>query len=235
MTLQRSVPDCVLGRLPNYLRALDRLDDLSTLQAVTSRDIANASGQTAALVRRDLRSLGHFGKRGTGYPPERLRAVIGRQLGLERSWRIAVVGTAFLSTSELDLIASSENFLVSWTVDDLSGLESMLNAESAASSIEIAVIAMPERYAQAAADLLCEQGVRLLLNCTPAELSLPPGVRCVTVNPLGALRSLAYQASSSARDADSEAPTASLALASAITSQATFDRQSAGFSAQLRA
>ncbi len=236
MTLQRIVPDCVLGRLPNYLRALDRLKDLPTSRAITSREIATASGQTAALVRRDLRSLGHFGKRGTGYPPERLRAVIGQQLGIGRSWRIAVVGTAFLATSEIELIARSENFLLSWTVEDLRALESNLAADSdAGTPIDIAVIASPVGDAQVAADLLCDAGVRLLLNCSPVELRLPASVRYAAVNPIGALLSLTYQASSRAQDVESE--TASSWLSPTAGKRPTFEpadgRQDVAFPAGL--
>lgn len=230
MTLQRTVPDCVLGRLPHYLRAIEKLPDRQPAQAITSREIADASGQTAALVRRDLRSLGHLGKRGTGYPPDRLRAVIGRQLGLERSWRIVVVGTAFLSASELALIAGSENFAVLWTVDDLEALEAKLDIGlDVESPIDIAVIATSEADAQAAADLLCEAGVQLLLNCSPAELHLPPSVRVAVVNPLGALRSLTYKASSRTQDGESDAPSSWMTSMSAgrDTTYQAFSRRTA--------
>ena len=85
------IPDIIIGRLPVYLRALQRLADKG-VQTTSSQELGEIIGISAAQIRKDISQFGEFGKQGTGYSIafliERLRAI----LQVDRAWDMAVVG-----------------------------------------------------------------------------------------------------------------------------------------------
>ncbi|NJD09486.1 MAG: redox-sensing transcriptional repressor Rex, partial [Gemmatimonadetes bacterium] len=87
----KKVPGSTVARLSVYLRVLD---ELRTEGAATlaSGELARRAGTTAAQVRKDLSIFGTFGTRGLGYSVAQLSAALRSILGLERGWRVALVG-----------------------------------------------------------------------------------------------------------------------------------------------
>jgi len=61
-------------------------------RTISSQGLAHQSGVTSAQVRKDLSYFGNFGKRGLGYGVTRLRKEIRLILGLNRRWKVALVG-----------------------------------------------------------------------------------------------------------------------------------------------
>lgn len=96
----RKISDSTVRRLSLYLNQLRALSVRGT-PLVSSRELAEASGTTAAQVRKDLSNFGSFGKRGQGYDVDELRERIESILGLERPWRVAVVGAGKIGTALL--------------------------------------------------------------------------------------------------------------------------------------
>lgn len=96
----RKISDSTVRRLSLYLNQLRALSTRGT-PLVSSRELAEASGTTAAQVRKDLSNFGSFGKRGQGYEVDELRERIESILGLERPWRVAVVGAGKIGTALL--------------------------------------------------------------------------------------------------------------------------------------
>ena len=68
-------------------------------RTVSSQGLAHASGVTSAQVRKDLSYFGNFGKRGLGYAVARLRKEIRLILGLNRRWRVALVGAGNMGSA----------------------------------------------------------------------------------------------------------------------------------------
>jgi redox-sensing transcriptional repressor len=62
----RNIPDIVVGRLPRYLLALQRLHSEGA-RTTSSQELGEKLGLTAAQIRKDLSQFGEFGKQGTGY------------------------------------------------------------------------------------------------------------------------------------------------------------------------
>ena len=60
------IPDIIIGRLPVYLRALQRLADKGVLNT-SSQELGEIIGISAAQIRKDISQFGEFGKQGTGY------------------------------------------------------------------------------------------------------------------------------------------------------------------------
>ena len=87
----KKVSDSTVGRLSLYLRLLVDLEEAGT-QTLSSEELAQKAGTSAAQVRKDLSFFGTFGKRGLGYSVAELIATLRSILGLERRWQVAVVG-----------------------------------------------------------------------------------------------------------------------------------------------
>jgi redox-sensing transcriptional repressor len=60
------IPDIIIGRLPVYLRALQRLSSKG-IQTTSSQELGEIVGISAAQIRKDISQFGEFGKQGTGY------------------------------------------------------------------------------------------------------------------------------------------------------------------------
>jgi len=179
-----------LPRLFLYHRALeDALRD--GRQVLTSQDLARrvGSGISSTQVRKDLSHVGNFGRRGQGYDVVVLVRKLARVLGLDRDWRIAIVGFGYLGHALATFLEyREEKFHIAgifdkddaivgtqWHgvrishVDDLEKVLPVLGCS-------IGIVTVPAGAAQSVADRLVACGITALLNFAPATLKLPPSV-----------------------------------------------------------
>ena len=89
------VPEVVINRLPQYVRALNELLEQRT-EVVSSQLLGHKLNVTPAQIRKDLSYFGRFGKQGRGYNCRYLVGELRQILGLDREWNIAVVGVGRL-------------------------------------------------------------------------------------------------------------------------------------------
>lgn len=200
----KKVSEPTIGRLSLYLRLLLELSD-SGVTMVSSEDLANRSGTTAAQVRKDLSLFGTFGKRGLGYSVEELRTRLRSILGLERTWSVALVGAGRIGAAlfgyenfrrqgfyiEAVFDANPETVGQTWegvVVESVDRLEAVL----AERGIEIAVVAVPARAAQGVVDRLVAAGVRGILNFAPTQLEVPEDVVVRSVDMALEMEGLSY-------------------------------------------
>jgi redox-sensing transcriptional repressor len=85
------IPDIIIGRLPIYLRALQRMADKG-IQTTSSQELGERVGISAAQIRKDISQFGEFGKQGTGYRISFLSDKLREILNINRIWDVAVVG-----------------------------------------------------------------------------------------------------------------------------------------------
>ena len=93
--LEPDIPDIVVRRLPIYHRTLQRFLD-EGLTSVSSSDLAERIGVTAAQIRRDLSNFGKFGKQGKGYDIQHLLREIAGILRINTEWQVALCGFGLL-------------------------------------------------------------------------------------------------------------------------------------------
>ena len=67
-----------------------------------------------------------------------------------------------------------------------------LVAEIQANNIQIAMIAVPARVAQQAADLLVEAGIRAILTYAPISINVPGDVTVQYIDPVTHLQRMTY-------------------------------------------
>src|SRR2546426_9038861 len=84
----RKISDSTVRRLSVYLRFLEQ----AKAPTLSSGELARLGGTTSAQVRKDLSFFGSFGKRGLGYAVPELTRRIRDILGLERGYRVVLVG-----------------------------------------------------------------------------------------------------------------------------------------------
>ena len=85
------IPDIIIGRLPVYLRALQRLADKG-IQTTSSQELGEIVGISAAQIRKDISQFGEFGKQGTGYSISFLIERLQDILKVNRNWEVVIVG-----------------------------------------------------------------------------------------------------------------------------------------------
>jgi redox-sensing transcriptional repressor len=193
-----------VGRLSLYLRQLEGMlrDGLGT---VSSGELGAAVGVRDAQVRKDLAYLGSLGHPGIGYPTQELIAAIRHALGIDREWRVVVVGVGNLARALLRYRGfQQQGFRIVALFDDdpakigqrIEGLEvcppDQLAATVASQRAELGLVSVPAEQAQAVADALMNAGVRGLLNFAPTVLRTRPGVSLVAVDLTVQLEQLAF-------------------------------------------
>lgn len=191
-------------RLSHYYRVLEEVG-AEGRRLISSHRLAEREGVTSAQVRKDLSCFGSFGRRGLGYNVAHLRQEIRAILGLDRRWRVAVVGAGHLgsalmlyrgfATQGFDVVAAFDRDpdrigrpLGDLVVRDVAELK----AAGGRAGYDIGVIATPVRAAQEAADILVAAGVRGILNLAPRKLSVPEHIALRTVDMTVEFESLSF-------------------------------------------
>lgn len=201
---QQPIPDIVIRRLPIYVRTLNALAD-ADVGSVSSEELADLIGVTAAQIRRDLSYFGKFGKQGKGYDTGFLAMTISRILRLDRQWPVALVGLGNLgraianyrgfSPSSFSIVALFDRNPrnVGHVVNGMEILPDIhLSDTITRERIKIGIIATPRTYAQEIADQMVAGGVEAILNYAPVILKVPDTVTIREIDPVSALQSMTY-------------------------------------------
>ncbi|MFA7296851.1 MAG: redox-sensing transcriptional repressor Rex [Dehalococcoidia bacterium] len=205
------IPEVVIDRLPVYFRLLSGLQARG-IGVVSSQELGDALGVTPAQIRKDLSYFGRFGKQGRGYSVDRLAEELRLILGLDRRWKVVLVGAGRLGRAVasyrgfepqgFDIIATydvnpeAQSPINDLEVRDVSRLEDDLRAHP----VDIGIVAVPGAEAQAVIDRLVAGGVTAILNYAPIAAQVPPHVEVRQIDPVLALQGMTYHLRRRARD-----------------------------------
>lgn len=199
------IPTATITRLSIYSRYLEAMAQ-EGVKIVASDKLAEKCGINPAQIRKDLAYFGEFGIRGVGYFVKELLFEIKRILGLNKTWKMALVGIGNLGSALLahqNFIRQGYEFAAVFDVDPakvgrrlpsgqvifhLDELERVVKENN----IEIGVIATPANKAQAVAQSLIEAGVKAILNFAPTQLQVIEGMAVENVDFTVKLDNLAY-------------------------------------------
>ena len=202
--MARRIPQSTVRRLSHYLRSLEDLE-IEGGQTVSSEELATRGHTTAAQVRKDLSHFGSFGKRGLGYPIDELRGRLQHILGVDRCWRVALIGAGRIGsalfeypdfkTRGYDCVAvvdsDPEKIGRIWgelTIRSSDDLESAVRDQE----VELVILAVPAAPAQELADRAVSAGVKGILNFAPVRLKVPPDVHVEDVSLVMELEALSF-------------------------------------------
>ena len=99
--MEKNVPLVVIRRLPRDYRYLTDLKDME-IERVSSQVLSKKLGFTASQVRQDLNCFGGFGQQGYGYNVEILRDEISKILGLDKCYKVIIIGAGNLGHALLN-------------------------------------------------------------------------------------------------------------------------------------
>ena len=199
-----NIPDIVIGRLPLYLRALNRLR-LDEQSVTSSLELGQRLGISSAQIRKDLSHFGGFGKQGTGYQIEYLIEKLGQVLQVNKEWDVAVIGAGNLGNAIAHYKGFSDRgFRIACVFDadpnvigtkvgefTVQPLDTMKEAIQA-NNIKIAMLAVPAEFAQDVADILIDAGVGAILNYAPINITVPENVQVQYIDPVTHLQHMTY-------------------------------------------
>lgn len=174
-------------------------------EVVSSQELGQLLSVTPAQIRKDLSYFGRFGKQGRGYNVRKLLEELRRILGLNRQWRMALVGAGRLGRailgyegfvpqgfrivqafdSDVEMIGRKINGL---EIKDTAKLESILHGNP----VDVGIVAVPADFAQEVIDALVRSGVRAILNYAPTTAHVPTGVNIKRIDPVLALQGMTY-------------------------------------------
>jgi len=198
------ISKATIDRLPLYFRTL-RMSQEEGMEIISSEELGQRLGITPEQIRKDLASFGQFGKKGVGYYIKELISNIGKILGLDHHWQLAVIGVGHLGWA----LAHYRNFdslgfkLVAMfdidpnkigqcikgiKVSNLECLKEVIQEQT----IHIGIIAVPEINAQDVADKLVAAGVRGIWNFAPMKIKVPDSVRVINEDLSVGLSSLSF-------------------------------------------
>lgn len=200
----KRIAESTVRRLSLYLSFLEEIEERGQT-TISSDELASLGGTTSAQVRKDLSFFGSFGKRGLGYSVRELCVSIREILGLERQWRVCIIGAGKIGSALaqyepftrrgflIKAIYDSDREKVGRTVDSLTVRDvSRVEADASKEGFDIAVLAIPPEFAQSVADRVTRAGIKALLSFAPIQLSVPADVTVRTVNMAQELEGLSF-------------------------------------------
>lgn len=200
----KEIPRATAKRLPIYHRYLRYLHNAGKTR-ISSTELSEAVKVDSATIRRDFSYFGALGKRGYGYDVEYLLQFFGKTLNQDRLTTTALIGVGSLGNALLnynfrksnnvrigagfdvnpDLVGTVHSGIPIYSIDEL---EEQLEVQA----IEVAILTVPQEYADEIMDRLIAAGIKGVLNFTPLRFEVPDSVRVQNVDLTNELQTLIY-------------------------------------------
>lgn len=198
------IPDIIIGRLPIYLRALQRMADKG-MQTTSSQELGERVGISAAQIRKDISQFGEFGKQGTGYRISFLIEKLSEIMKIDRIWDVAVVGAGdvghalarypgFINRGfRIVMVFDNDQAKVGQQIGEfvIQGTAGMVETIQEA-GVQVAMLSVPAATAQEVTDMLVKAGVKAILNYAPISLTVSDDVRVQHIDPATHLQRMTY-------------------------------------------
>jgi redox-sensing transcriptional repressor len=198
------IPDIIIGRLPIYLRALQRMADRG-MKTTSSQELGDHVGISAAQIRKDISQFGEFGKQGTGYSIPYLLEKLREILKVDRIWDVALVGAGDIGHAlaryqgftnrgfQITMVFDNDKAKIGQKIGNFTIQDTATMVEKIKSAgIKVAMLTVPASAAQEAADKLVQAGVKAILNYAPISLNVPNGVKVQHIDPATHLQRMTY-------------------------------------------
>jgi redox-sensing transcriptional repressor len=198
------IPDIIIGRLPVYLRALQRMSEKG-VKTTSSQELGEHVRISAAQIRKDISQFGEFGKQGMGYSIPFLLDKLREILRVDRIWDVALIGAGDMGHAlaryqgftdrgfRICMIFDSDPQKVDqkiggYVVEDADKMVERIRA----ASVKVAMLTVPAPAAQEVADKLVQAGVKAILNYAPISLNVPSSVHVQYIDPATHLQRMTY-------------------------------------------
>jgi redox-sensing transcriptional repressor len=203
--MRADISTSTVRRLSAYYRVLRELGS-EGVDIASSTLLAERSGVTPAQLRKDLSCFGHFGVRGRGYDLDSLTRELRAILGLDRRWRVGLVGAGNIGSAlfsyapfraqGFDVVAIYDSDPAKigrvWDGVRIAAIDELRTGAGREPPLDIAILAVPAAAAQEVSDRLVASGVRAILNFAPRPITVPATVALRTVDMAIELEALSF-------------------------------------------
>lgn len=204
MPKNAKISNAVIKRLPRYRRYLGELKK-KKVDKISSNEFSRLIGYTASQIRQDLNNFGGFGQQGYGYNVNDLYDEISAILGLDRKYKMVIVGAGNLGQAIanythyyksgfiVDKIFEINPKMIGLKINDIDVEDYEEIVEYVEKNkIDMGIICTTKESAQEVADKLCFAGIKGIWNFAPVDLEVPAHVALENVHLSDSLHSLAY-------------------------------------------
>lgn len=199
------ISEAVIRRMPGYYRHLRELE-AAGVEQISSQELGERMQLTPSQIRQDIKCFGGYGRQGYGYKISELKGHIGKILGLNAPHSMIIIGAGNIGNAVAQYPTfSREGFKTVAMFDvDADKVDSMLGTVPVYSMdkleqfladcpVDIAVLALPAKYAQETMNRLTACGVRGVWNFAPTDLVHDGSVTVVNVHMSDTLHILSYK------------------------------------------
>lgn len=196
------IPSSSISRLSIYYRTLLSLKDRTF---ISSHELCDLSGCSAAQIRKDFAYFGQFGRPGKGYEVAFLKTELKNILGIGRDWDVVLVGAGNLGSALLAYKGfKRQGFNIRLVFDndtnkigkikqgikikDIRELGETLKANQ----VEIAIVAVPQDVAQEVIDKLVSADIKAVLNFAPIRPKITEDIEVLNIDLSMELERLTY-------------------------------------------
>ena len=207
MKEQTKISQAVIRRMPRYRRYLRDLQK-KNINKISSSQFSKLIGQTASQIRQDFNHFGGFGQQGYGYNVGELHHEVSMILGLDKKYKMVVVGAGNLGHAiinytnysqtgfTVDGIFETNPKLIGTKVNDVEILDfAELEKYVSENKIDIGIICTSKESAQSVADKLIVAGIKGIWNFAPVDLVASESVVLENVHLSDSLYFLSYHIS----------------------------------------
>ena len=199
------ISNAVVKRLPIYLRYLEDLMK-NNVERISSNELSSLIGFTASQIRQDLNNFGGFGQQGYGYNIKGLYKEINSILGLDREYKMAIVGTGNLGQALANYSKYHKSGfpivgmfdinpkIIGLKINDIEVMDSDYLVDFLKENqVDIGIITTDKSAAQSVANKLVEGNVRGIWNFATCDLKVPKRIQVENVHVTDSLNTLAYR------------------------------------------
>ena len=202
---EKGISRAVIKRLPRYYRYLGELLE-DGVERISSGELSERMKVTASQIRQDLNNFGGFGQQGYGYNIKGLYKEINSILGLDREYRMVIVGTGNLGQALANYSKYHKSGfpivgmfdinpkIIGLRINDIEVMDcdylvDFLNENH----VDIGIITTDKAAAQSVANKLVEGNVRGIWNFATCDLKVPKRIQVENVHVTDSLNTLAYR------------------------------------------
>ncbi|GIO28121.1 redox-sensing transcriptional repressor Rex [Ornithinibacillus bavariensis] len=199
---QNKIPQATAKRLPLYYRFLNNLQ-MQGKTRVSSKELSDAVKVDSATIRRDFSYFGALGKKGYGYNVEYLLGFFRKTLDQDEITDVALIGVGNLGTAFLHYNFMKNNntkIKIAFDADDnkvgqtIGGVPiyHINELEERLDDVKVAILTIPAMEADRVTERLVAQGIKGILNFTPARITVPDDIRVHHIDLAVELQALVY-------------------------------------------
>ena len=183
-----NIPNIIVKRLPVYYKHLKKLKK-STKEYISSEELAELTGFSSSLIRKDLSYFGSFGRKSYGYDIYCLFQELNIIMGFNYSKKLIIVGAGHLGQAliynkgyqergyKLEAIFDKNPQIIGLYLNEfeIRNVEEIIEFVKK-EKIDIAALTVPGGAAQKTTDLLVEAGIKGIWDFTEVPLKVPEDV-----------------------------------------------------------